>query len=74
MYDRVLSPLKTVSLIIRDYDSSDINKNVAFLIYINNPVLYCPSQVYTASNPNGTTAGKTFKVHLQLWDTAGQER
>ncbi|MEQ2307660.1 Ras- protein Rab-27B, partial [Ameca splendens] len=30
--------------------------------------------VYTASNPNGTTAGKTFKVHLQLWDTAGQER
>lgn len=31
-------------------------------------------QVYTASNPNGTTTGKTFKVHLQLWDTAGQER
>ncbi|XP_018558044.1 ras-related protein Rab-27B [Lates calcarifer] len=30
--------------------------------------------VYTASNPNGTTTGKTFKVHLQLWDTAGQER
>uniref|UniRef100_A0A3Q4BBR6 small monomeric GTPase n=1 Tax=Mola mola TaxID=94237 RepID=A0A3Q4BBR6_MOLML len=28
--------------------------------------------VYTASN--GTTTGKTFKVHLQLWDTAGQER
>ncbi|CAG5867058.1 unnamed protein product [Menidia menidia] len=31
-------------------------------------------QAYTAANPNGTTAGKTFKVHLQLWDTAGQER
>ncbi|KAG7269841.1 hypothetical protein CRUP_032364 [Coryphaenoides rupestris] len=30
--------------------------------------------VYTATNPNGTTVGKTFKVHLQLWDTAGQER
>ncbi|KAG7235614.1 hypothetical protein INR49_002424, partial [Caranx melampygus] len=30
--------------------------------------------MYTASNPNGTTTGKTFKVHLQLWDTAGQER
>ncbi|CAB1445265.1 unnamed protein product [Pleuronectes platessa] len=36
-------------------------------------VCLCP-QVYTASNPNGTTTGKTFKVHLQLWDTAGQER
>ncbi|KAL7376874.1 hypothetical protein ABVT39_017479 [Epinephelus coioides] len=30
--------------------------------------------VYTTSNPNGATTGKTFKVHLQLWDTAGQER
>uniref|UniRef100_A0AAV2IX10 small monomeric GTPase n=2 Tax=Knipowitschia caucasica TaxID=637954 RepID=A0AAV2IX10_KNICA len=30
--------------------------------------------IYTASNPNGNTTGKTFKVHLQLWDTAGQER
>ncbi|XP_058880394.1 ras-related protein Rab-27B isoform X1 [Acipenser ruthenus] len=29
--------------------------------------------VYSNSGPNGT-AGKNFKVHLQLWDTAGQER
>lgn len=36
--------------------------------------VFLPPQVYTASNPNGTTTGKTFKVHLQLWDTAGQER
>lgn len=35
-------------------------------------VLFLSPQVYTASN--GTTTGKTFKVHLQLWDTAGQER
>lgn len=34
---------------------------------------HCVFQVYNTQGPNGT-AGKAFKVHLQLWDTAGQER